>query len=96
MEALRFSETSALTRSARRNIPEAGMLHISVVCRSDGLEGTQPTSYREQTNKQTKNSVALSPQATATCWRNLVPTFWIEGCRVVRAADPLRSLISVF
>jgi hypothetical protein len=52
--------------------------------------------------KQT-NSVALSPQAnctgwaTATCRRNVVPTFlWIEGCRVVSAADPARSLISVF
>jgi hypothetical protein len=27
---------------------------------------------------------------------NLVPTFAIEGCRVVSAADPLQSLISVF
>jgi hypothetical protein len=25
-----------------------------------------------------------------------VPTLWIEGCCVVNAADPLRSLISVF
>jgi hypothetical protein len=27
---------------------------------------------------------------------NLGPNLWIEGCRVVSAADPLRSLISVF
>jgi hypothetical protein len=51
-------------------------------------------------NKQT-NSVALSPRAnytdwaTATCRRNLMSTLWIEGCRVVSASDPLRSLISV-
>jgi hypothetical protein len=48
------------------------------------------------------NSVALSPRAyytdwaTATCRRNLVSTFVDRGCRVVSAADPLRSLISVF
>jgi hypothetical protein len=36
-------------------------------------------------SKQTTNSVALSPQAnytdwaTATCWRNLVPTFVVRG-----------------
>jgi hypothetical protein len=48
------------------------------------------------------NSVTLSPQAnytdwpTVTCPRNLVPNLWIKGCRVVSAADPLRSLISVF
>jgi hypothetical protein len=39
-------------------------------------------------------SVATSPQAnytdwaTATYWRNLVPLLWVEGCRVVSAADP--------
>jgi hypothetical protein len=43
--------------------------------------------------------VALSPQAnftgraTANCRRNLVPTFVVRG---VSAADPLRSLFSVF
>jgi hypothetical protein len=52
-------------------------------------------------HKQT-NSVALSPQANYTDWatatyrRNLVPNFVDRGCRVVRAVDPLRSLISVF
>jgi hypothetical protein len=52
------------------------------------------TSVNLQQTKQT-NSVAFSPQAnytdwaTATCRRNLVPTLWIEGCRVVSAADPL-------
>jgi hypothetical protein len=29
METLRFSETSALTRATRRNIPEAAILHAS-------------------------------------------------------------------
>jgi hypothetical protein len=27
---------------------------------------------------------------------NLVKLLWVEGCRVVSATDPLRSLISVF
>jgi hypothetical protein len=37
------------------------------------------------------NSVALSPRATSTCQWNLVQLFWIEGCCMVSAADPLRS-----
>jgi hypothetical protein len=61
-----------------------------------GGSGTKITNKKKQTN-----FVALSPRAnytnwaTATCRRNLVPTLWIEGCPVVSAADPLRSLISV-
>jgi hypothetical protein len=61
-------------------------------------------AYQDKGDAQTeeKNSVALSPQAnyadwsTATCQLNLVPTLRIEGCRVVSAAGPQRSLISVF
>jgi hypothetical protein len=47
-------------------------------------------------------SVALSPQANytdrsaVTCRRTYCQFFWVEGCRVVSAADPPRSLISVF
>jgi hypothetical protein len=52
-------------------------------------------------HKQKTNSVAFSLQAnytdwaTATCWRNLVPTFADRGVSRVRATDPPRSLISV-
>jgi hypothetical protein len=55
----------------------------------------------KQTNKQT-NSVALSPQANYTDKRPPLvdeiqcQLLWIEGCRVVSAADPPQSLISVF
>jgi hypothetical protein len=48
------------------------------------------------------NSMAFCPQAnytdwaTATCQRNLVPTFVDRGVSHGQAADPLRSLISVF
>jgi hypothetical protein len=43
------------------------------------------------------NSVALSPQANYTDWVTATcQLLWIEGCRVVSVADPLRSLISVF
>jgi hypothetical protein len=42
-------------------------------------------------------SVALETyHGESTIIRNLVPNLWIEGCRVVSAADPLRSLVSVF
>jgi hypothetical protein len=49
-----------------------------------------------------KNSVALSPRANYTDWRPPLvdeiecQLLRIEGCRVVSAADPPRSLISVF
>jgi hypothetical protein len=58
--------------------------------------------YKVIHGKKTTNSVALSSRANYTDWatatyrRNLVQLLWIEGCRVVSAADPLRSLISVF
>jgi hypothetical protein len=60
-----------------------------------------PSGKATEKNNRT-NSVDFSPQAnytewaTATCWRNLVPTLWIEGSSVVSAAVPPRSLISVF
>jgi hypothetical protein len=53
-------------------------------------------SYTLSEVEQT-NSVALSPQAnwaTATCQRNLVPTFVDRG--VSRGQHPLRLLFSVF
>jgi hypothetical protein len=52
-------------------------------------------------NKQT-NSVVLSPQAddtdwaTATCRRNLVPTFVDRGVSCGQRGESIRSLISVF
>jgi hypothetical protein len=48
------------------------------------------------------NSVAFIPQANIPTERPprvdeiLVPTLWIGGCRMVNAANPPRSLISVF
>jgi hypothetical protein len=66
-----------------------------------GQAGKSWVNHEQVVGLQT-NSVALSPQAnytdwaTAICQRNLVPTFVERGCRVVSAADPIRSLISVF
>jgi hypothetical protein len=37
MEALRSSETSVLTRSTRRNIPEEGILHVQACTCHDGV-----------------------------------------------------------
>jgi hypothetical protein len=62
-----------------------------------GTDFNRIPSKTTYTNKQKQtNSVALSPRAnytdwaTATCRRNC-QLLWIEGCRVVSAADPLRS-----
>jgi hypothetical protein len=44
-------------------------------------------------HKQKTNAVALSPQANYTDWSTATyrqcQFLWIEGCRVVSAADPL-------
>jgi hypothetical protein len=48
----------------------------------------------KQKSIQKTNSVAFRPRANYTDWATQL--LWIEGCRVVSAADPLRSLISVF
>jgi hypothetical protein len=61
------------------------------------LSSTLPALHPSKTkrNKQTKNSVALRPQANYTDEFEC-QLLWIEECRVVTAADPLWSLISVF
>jgi hypothetical protein len=73
--------------------PHPFLVHYSLSRRHSTLRNLN--YWQKQTN-----FVALSPRAnyadcaTATCRRNLVPTF--VRCRVVSAADPLRSLNSIF
>jgi hypothetical protein len=49
MEELRFSETSALTRSTRRNIPEDAILHSH---RRENLGSYIPLGVSEQVSVQ--------------------------------------------
>jgi hypothetical protein len=82
---------------------------IYYLCRVNSYQGNYEHNIKSKINytntkmqkktemiKQKRKKRAIPTERTPFVDEIYCQLFWIEGCRVVSAADPLRSLISVF
>jgi hypothetical protein len=106
MDVIHSSETSVSTRTTRHYMPEDG-IHHPLIClklphRLSGqflaifLPGISKGYYKKKPPwplVRERTIPTARPPLVDEIWCQLL---WIEGCHVVSAADPQRSLISVF